>query len=324
MKFNGNDNFEDNELKQIKFSSEEDYFTKTNSSPTLNRASFSDFPQLDPSISSGSLKSSSKVEIYQKFCLLYTADEITPYQKLQFKNHEVLKQPMTEMSRKAAELNKDVVKSTKGRKRKQFSAYANIRELIEQEVVPQWTKYLKKKMLNNEDKETGITPRDDTIWKKIFRDLREFFRILFKARFHPLDYKSCEQADGCTKILLEEIGVVTSNIKPYELRKIFYFFHQTRLNSSDHYSSDYVEKEGEMFAMDIVEKYKDSLKALFMVDPISSKLFYFLYYNFDYIYYSYLKEKYKGLIDSVIMKTLECYEKIESKESYVSVIKSIF
>ena len=100
--------------------------------------------------------------------------------------------------------------------------------------------YLRKKMLSNENKETGVTPRDDTIWKKIFRDLREFYRILFKSRFHPLDYKTSEQADTWCKTLLEELGIDTKNLTPYNLRKTFYFFHQTRLNSSDHYSSDYM------------------------------------------------------------------------------------
>ena len=68
------------------------------------------------------------------------------------------------------------------------ACYVSIKELIEDKVLSQWVDYLKKKFVN-EDKETGITPRSDTVWKKIFRDLREFFRILFKSRFHPLDYK---------------------------------------------------------------------------------------------------------------------------------------
>jgi len=215
-------------------------------------------------------------------------------------------------------------KSSKGRKRKQLSEFNNLKELIELEALPQWIKYLKKKMHSNEDKETGITPRDDTVWKKIFRDLREFFRILFKVRFHPLDYKSCEQADKCCKILLNEFGINTENLKEYEIRKIFYFFHQTRLNSSDHYMSEYIEKEGEIYAMDIIEKYKDSLKALFMVDNVSSKLFYIVYFNFDYVYYQFLKPKYKGIIDVIITNSLECYEEMTNIGDLPKIVETIF
>lgn len=215
-------------------------------------------------------------------------------------------------------------KTTKGRKRKQESEHECLKDLIEQKVLPQWILYLKKKMASNEDKETGITPRDDTVWKKIFRDLREFFRILFKARFHPLDYKTCEQADKCTVIILNELGINTDHLDSYGIRKIFYFFHQTRLNSSDHYMSDYVEKEGEVFAMDIIEKYKDMLKALFMMDSVSSKLFYTVYYNFDYIYNCFLKPKYRGIIDVHVQKCIQAYDEMESIQDLKSIISQIF
>ena len=79
-----------------------------------------------------------------------------------------------------------------------------------------------------------------------------------------------------------------------------------------------------MYAFDIIEKYKDSLKALFMVDPVSSKLFYLLYFNFDYVYFSFLKTKYKGIIDKIITKTLECYDVVRNKEELTQVLHWIF
>lgn len=217
----------------------------------------------------------------------------------------------------------DAVKS-KGRKRKQRSNWSNIKELIENEAIPKWVEYLKKKMKSKEDKESHAVPREDTIWKKIFRDCREFYRILFKLRFHPLDYRSCEQADACSKILLSELGIDTSHLKPYDLRKVFYYFHQTRLNSSDHYGSDYIEKEGEMYAVDIIEKYKDSLKTLFMIDPVCSRLFYLLYFNFDYVYFCFLKPKYKGIIDLIIENVLKCYDKMAYKKDLTGLVEHIF
>ena len=176
------------------------------------------------------------------------------------------------------------LKSSKGRKRKQISASETIKSLIEGQVMVKWTQYLRKKMNDNEGKETGVTPRDDTVWMKIFRDLREFYRILFKLRFHLLDYKTCEQADKCVIVLLNELGIETVHLEPYTVRKIFYFFHQTRLNSSDHYMMEHTDKEGEVCSMEIIEKYKDSYKAMFMIDPISMRLFYIVFHNFDYVY----------------------------------------
>lgn len=61
-------------------------------------------------------------------------------------------------------------------------------ELIFKYVIPKWQKYLEMKS-QRAHKNVSAKPRADTIWKKIIRDLREFYRILFRVRFHYLDYK---------------------------------------------------------------------------------------------------------------------------------------
>lgn len=217
----------------------------------------------------------------------------------------------------------DDSKSGKGRKRKQVTESKNIKDIIENWVMPQWVSYLRKKQKSREGQDSGLKPRDDTIWKKIFRDLREFFRILFKLRFHPLDYKSCEQADNCCKIILNDLGVDTEHVKTQDFRKIFYYFHQTRLNSSDHYMSNQISKDDD-FWMEIIEKYKDSLKSAFMADPIASRMFYFVFYNFDYVYTKFIKEKYQETIGSIIQNCLETYEQMAENKDYVSVVRHLF
>ena len=211
--------FEDQDLIKLKFSNNGDISTHANSLSSINRGSFNEFPPADVANEAKTTKSSSKIESYQKFCLTYATDEDPKFSNLQFVNHDFIKQPMTHNLGNHIIHETELSKSSKGRKRKMFSQWNNIQELIESEVIAQWAIYLKKKMLSNEDKETGITPRDDTIWKKVFRDLREFYRILFKARFHPLDYKTWEQADSCWKILLEELGINTKHLTSYDLRK---------------------------------------------------------------------------------------------------------
>jgi magnesium-transporting ATPase (P-type) len=80
----------------------------------------------------------------------------------------------------------------KGRKRNKISEASTMNELIQHSVLPKWKEYLRYKS------ERGVanTPkaRSDTIWKKMLRDVREFFRILFRNRFHYLDFKN--QADA--------------------------------------------------------------------------------------------------------------------------------
>lgn len=212
----------------------------------------------------------------------------------------------------------------KGRKRTSKPHRDNIKLLIETQAIPKWINYLRKKSDDSNKRESGIVPRDDTIWKKIFRDCREFYRILFKCRFHPLDYKSWEDADECTKVILNELGISTDALQHHEVRKIFYYFHQTRLNSSDHYKLNYPIDESIIYGVDIIEKYKDVVKTLFMVDPVCSKLFYILFHNYDKLYFEFLKEKYLGIIDIVIRKVVSCYDNIQQKQELVKVVDSIF
>jgi len=58
---------------------------------------------------------------------------------------------------------------------------STIEYLVMNKVLPSWKSYLLKKMnaeLNSECKESSKL-RSDAIWKKILRDSRKFYRILF-------------------------------------------------------------------------------------------------------------------------------------------------
>jgi len=61
--------------------------------------------------------------------------------------------------------------------------------MIEEKVIPRWKKYLKLKSskitANPKNK-----PRIDTFRKKVLRDIREFYRILFRARFHYDEFQN--------------------------------------------------------------------------------------------------------------------------------------
>lgn len=77
--------------------------------------------------------------------------------------------------------------------------------------MPQWQVYLQGKLSKEVQiarmKKKEMEIRTDTIWKKILRDIREFYRLLFKARFHPLEYKQPERRLMCLKLLLKDLGL---------------------------------------------------------------------------------------------------------------------
>jgi len=87
-------------------------------------------------------------------------------------------------------LNNNIFPVCKGRKRVPVNSASNMHELIHDYVLPKWKIYLKEKAERRVAK--SLLPRSDTIWKKILRDLREFYRLLFRNRFHHLEFKDEE------------------------------------------------------------------------------------------------------------------------------------
>jgi len=105
--------------------------------------------------------------------------------------------PMNSSDNQVGETGSDLLSSEgtakpKRRKREATFTSENMLELITQTVTQKWKKYLKFK--SERGAMLSCRPRPDTIWKKIFRDVREFYRILFRQRFHHLDYNTKKDA----------------------------------------------------------------------------------------------------------------------------------
>jgi hypothetical protein len=159
-------------------------------------------------------------------------------------------------------------------------------ELIKNYVIPKWKKYLKYK--SEKIGPANVVPRNDTVWKKILRDVREFFRILFRVRFHPLEFKDTEGAKICTSILFEELGIP---IEEMETSRpcLFRFIHQC------HKAKAYVfENESDNESpYQAIEKYSENFRKIFMKHYLCSRMFYFVFKNFIQEYYPLVKPNYR-------------------------------
>lgn len=192
----------------------------------------------------------------------------------------------------------------RGRKRHQKDVGLNIYELIHLHVIPRWQKYLSLKI--QKVAKIWSKPRKDTIWKKVLRDVREFFRILFRKRFHYLDYKSSKTSRMCTKKLFNELGFQVSE-KDIQNVKLFRFLHQSHktnpkiaLNGYQYYS-----------AYDIIERYNEDTRKLFMTNLLWAKMFYFVFTNFMEEYWKFVKMDYRDDVITMICLLLNCYKKMK-------------
>ena len=176
-------------------------------------------------------------------------------------------------------------------------------DMIYELALPRWTKYLKMKSERSID--TQIKPRPDTLWKKIFRDVREFFRILFRVRFHFLDYRNANGATMWVKILFEELGIPLTDeeVKDHKLFRFIHQTHKSKLNICEEFAES---------PFEVIEKFNDLYKKLFMTNFTCARLLYFVFQNFLEVYSSNVKPVYSKEVITMIWMILNCYKRMSS------------
>lgn len=199
-------------------------------------------------------------------------------------------------------------KSKKGRKKIVLYPADNIYEMITNHVVPKWQQYLSFKSAKADNSKI-IQPRGDTIWKKILRDVREFYRILFRVRFHYLDFKDRKGALKCTEILFEELGIPLEEEYKEDM-KLFTYLHQSHRLTNQKLVKNEDSFNG-VSPFEVIEKFNDSSRKTFMSDTVGSRLFYFVFSNFLENYCPFINKKYAKRVVTLICLLLRCYRKME-------------
>lgn len=185
-------------------------------------------------------------------------------------------------------------------------------ELVTKYVIPKWQKYLHFKALRLAS-ENAANPRTDTIWKKILRDVREFYRILFRARFHYLDFKDRKGALKCVEILFEELGILLPDEYKKDI-KLFAFIHQSHKLTNQRIFD--IESAMEVSPFEVIEKFNEGSRKSFMSDKVGSQMFYFVFTNFLPEYCKFINFRYQLKAMTMIGLLLRCYSKM-SEEAHL-------
>lgn len=178
-------------------------------------------------------------------------------------------------------------------------------ELIWKSVIPLWKHSLKSKA--NRKEPTTLKARSDTIWKKILRDVREFYRLLFRWRFHYLEYHNEEGALKCAKVLFEELNIPLQ-FDEEQLHEVFEYLHQS--HKIRFFGSDAA--TGWETVLNVIEKYNEHTRSLFMKDDFGARLVYFVFKNFLREYCLLVKPRYQKEITEKVCMLLNCYRKMRS------------
>ena len=175
--------------------------------------------------------------------------------------------------------------------------------MINDIVIPRWRIYLQLKSERSID--SNIKPRQDTLWKKILRDVREFFRILFRSRFHYLEFKDHKGATICIQTFFDELGIPITFIEALDY-KLFRFVHQThKLKISE-------KTNLEQSPFESIENFNETYKKLFMTNFTWARMFCFVFQSFLEEYSIHIKSRYKKIVLTMICMALNCYKRMSS------------
>ena len=196
------------------------------------------------------------------------------------------------------------------------TAPKSIYDIIQNEVIMKWRRYIQSKTKSKEIRHKTV-PRNDTLWKKMLRDMREFYRILFRQRFDQEQFKDQKSANNAVWTLLNELGFETSGDSD-TCYKIFHFIHQTHKSTSIKLFKTHCDVTP-ITPFDVIEKYNEDQLNVFMKDPLCSKMFYFVFFNNFNTYYKVINETYRDKLSAVLQEVLEWYRHMEHKDQIESI-----
>ncbi|CAI2387838.1 unnamed protein product [Moneuplotes crassus] len=176
-------------------------------------------------------------------------------------------------------------------------------ETIRNEVIPKWNQYM---ITKNRRKEAdpSVRSRLDTFRKKILRDLREFFRILFRRRFHLSKYRTAEGVTKCVRTFFQELDFTLSD-EDLADHQLFKFIHQTHRYTSDRVAINSRQQKASPFTC--VDKYNNTKFKIFIRHPLCAQMIKFVFTNFMEHYAPFVKSNMRKKVMSVIKEVLQSF-----------------
>jgi len=238
--------------------------------------------------------------------------------KLRTKTQEFLPYHQLDMKTRPIFYNESLqdigIQWIRGRKRSNIVKKAtSFQQLISDIVIPEWESYLiEKRDKENTKKLSGI--RSDAVWKKIMRDCREFYRILFKNRFHRMDYQDDHQKLNCIKVIIQELGF--PQFSEANLIYSFNFFHQIHLSEKNKAKYEHILSDSST-GFDALNRYTNHSRTMFLEDPLCSRLLYFIYRNYLDFYFQLVSKNIRPKVEECVSYLLNNYEKLLNDDDVI-------
>ena len=171
---------------------------------------------------------------------------------------------------------------------------------MEKNGFPEWFAYLEKKKVKVKTTMDVRKLKDIVLNKKILRDVREFFRIIFRNRFIPMEFSNNYKKEEWVKILLSELGLSWAHKLP-NLLHYFPFFFQVHIPVR--LMENKKMRNAELNAarwLEVYEKYNQQNQIEFLQDPLWCWMLNYVFENYRDNYIKYVRSKLYKRVESIV------------------------
>jgi hypothetical protein len=135
--------------------------------------------------------------------------------------------------------------------------------------------------------------------------MRDFYRIIFKSRFHRSEKREDSNRDILVKIFLEELGF--SGINSIDTLPVYDFLYKAHYKARSKDNGSHFKEAINSSPMRIYYYYSDSSRTKFLRDDLCSRMLYYFVCNFGDQYIECIQENLKTSLKSVVESIVNNY-----------------
>ena len=185
----------------------------------------------------------------------------------------------------------------RGRKRVNVVAANNFGELLDKVVLPKWTQILKKKTVREGEPLGQVT--NEYLWIKVLRDMRDFYRMIFKSRFHRSEKREDANREVLVKIFLEELGI--DDTTEVNTDAVFDFLYKAHYKARSKNEGIELKDEINRTPMRIYYYYNEGIRQKFLNDKLCYSLLFYFLSNFGKPYLDCIQKNLYNGVNQIIL-----------------------
>lgn len=170
-------------------------------------------------------------------------------------------------------------------------------------MLPKWTDILEKKTVREGEPLGQVT--DEYLWIKVLRDMRDFYRIIFKSRFHRSEKREDSNRDILVKIFLEELGI--TDISFINTMSVFDFLYKAHYKARSTNEGKKFKEVINATPMRIYYYFSEGSKNKFLKDDLCSRLLYYFLVNFGDMYLNCVQNSLREGISAITQFVISTY-----------------